>query len=167
MSFLTLDSKDGVQITISREAARFSEVMKDMMEALPEEECDLPVPITEIDAATLTKVVEWCEHHREDKEEGEVFDIKTLPPFEKQFLDLSQADLSNLVYAANFLGIELLFEYSCEAIAQRIKDMTTEQMREYFGIVNDFTQEEIDEILKLDGWAEEFGDEVPSEHSHC
>ncbi|KAI0881213.1 Skp1 family, dimerization domain-containing protein [Annulohypoxylon maeteangense] len=57
--------------------------------------------------------------------------------------------------AVNFLDVPDLLKAIARAIAQEIKYMSTEQMREYFGIENDFTPEEEKKIREENGWAHE------------
>lgn len=51
----------------------------------------------------------------------------------------SQADLFALIQAANFLNIEPLLDLACKTVAAMIDGKTAEQIRELFGITNDFT----------------------------
>ncbi|KAI1204834.1 Skp1 family, dimerization domain-containing protein [Annulohypoxylon truncatum] len=239
LNVLTLAAHDGTQVIITHEAAKQSAILKDMMEDLPEEETNVPVPIAAASGESLKMIVEWCEHRvLEEKEEQEVkeremrekeeqelalkkkqeedekqaaskaassdsedsddsdedsYDAETdsyldtdsefdwgfdseasfeptpnvappliqvsPPPFEVPAYEaallapLSQAQLFELLTAANFLDIPLLLKCAAKIVAEKIRGMTTEQMREYFGIENDFTAEEEAQIRREHGWA--------------
>ena len=51
-------------------------------------------------------------------------------------------DLVDLIVAANFLDIQGLLALGCAKVATIIKGKSVEEIREVFGIVNDFTPEE-------------------------
>ncbi|CAI2369065.1 unnamed protein product [Moneuplotes crassus] len=63
------------------------------------------------------------------------------------FIDMPKKDLLKLIRAANFLNIERLFELACAKIGSQIKGMTIEELREFFEIVNDFTNNEEETIM--------------------
>ncbi|KAF3057043.1 SKP1-like protein 19 [Daldinia childiae] len=211
---LRLRSADGKLIRISREAARFSEVLADMMNDI-DEEGTTEIPISEVDAKTLILIVEWCEATAVTKAEEEAKDeaeklakearrltrkqareareadrlereargeevgppepanddsesdqgpIKSttyenpsdvIPAWDKAFLDrLDKEEVFDLITAANFFDIEDLFKHCARWIAMVVDNMSTEQMREYFGVQNDFTPEEEEQIRKDHGWAD-------------
>ena len=60
--------------------------------------------------------------------------------------------LLQLILAANYLDIKPLLDLTCAKIASMMKDKTTEEKRQIFNIVNDFTPEEVREENK---WCEE------------
>ena len=55
--------------------------------------------------------------------------------------------------AANYLNIENLQTDCCKYIAYQMKGKTPEEIREIFGLENDFTPEEEEEIKKEHQWA--------------
>jgi S-phase kinase-associated protein 1 len=62
-------------------------------------------------------------------------------------------DRNALMNSANFLNHERLIEYGAQYIAEfMIKDLTVEQMRDFFGVVNDFTPEEEQAIKEQHAW---------------
>ncbi|KAI1378780.1 Skp1 family, dimerization domain-containing protein [Hypoxylon crocopeplum] len=72
-----------------------------------------------------------------------------IPQWCKDFLmNLDQSQLMSLILAANYLDIPVVLDYGTKTIAHQVKDMTTEQMREFFGVENDFTPEEEEQIRK-------------------
>ncbi|KAH0775053.1 hypothetical protein KY290_012190 [Solanum tuberosum] len=82
----------------------------------------------------MTKVVQYWKKY---SEEG--FTEDQLKCFDKYFLKMSQS--------------ELLKEVIIQEFADRIKGKTIEEIREVFGIVNDYTPEEEEEVRRENAWA--------------
>ena len=55
--------------------------------------------------------------------------------------------------AANYLNIKDLLELTCQTVADMIKGKTPEEIRRTFGIKNDFTPEEEEEVKRENQWA--------------
>ena len=93
----------------------------------------------------LQKIVEYCEKHHEILEDLEEWD-------EKFFNDMIEEDKKNnlrpidtiekIILATNYLDISSLMDISCKTVAKVVKGLSTEEMREIFGIKNDLTPEE-------------------------
>jgi S-phase kinase-associated protein 1 len=60
-----------------------------------------------------------------------------------------------LILAANYLDIQPLLDLGSAAIAAMMKGKTTEQIRQTFNIVNDFTPEEEAQINEENMWLED------------
>lgn len=60
----------------------------------------------------------------------------------------------DLIVAANFLDIEGLVNLGCAKIATFIKGKTVEEIRDTFGIENDFTPQEEAQLREENRWAE-------------
>lgn len=58
------------------------------------------------------------------------------------------ADYCIFPQAANFLNIQPLLNLCCKTTAGMMKGLSPEQIRQKFNIVNDFTPEEEQQILK-------------------
>ncbi|KAI0103496.1 Skp1-domain-containing protein [Daldinia grandis] len=79
----------------------------------------------------------------------------TIPAWDTAFLQgLTKDQLFDLITATNFFDIDELFNYCAKAIAVVIEDMSTQEMRDYFGVENDFTPEEEEQLRKDHGWAD-------------
>ena len=73
--------------------------------------------------------------------------------FTLNLAQLDQAQLFDMILAANYLDIKDLLELTCEKVASMIKGKTPEEARQVFNIQNDFTPAEEDEIRKENQWA--------------
>ena len=153
--FLT---SDGHTVEVEREIASKSQWVKNIVDG---SEVDDNIPLPEINKATLLKVIEYCTYINTnvppqiDKplRSNELSDI--FGPWYAEFVNLEQEVLFNLILAAKFMYIQSLLELACAKVASLIKGMTIPQIREFFNIENDFIQEEVDNIMDDDKWAEE------------
>ena len=68
------------------------------------------------------------------------------------FEDLNHEALFELIRAANFLDLGGLLEVTCQIVANMIKGKGTEEIREFFNIDCDFTDEELEKIKEENGW---------------
>ncbi|KAM3282996.1 SKP1-like protein 11 [Capsicum chacoense] len=93
------------------------------------------IPLPNVDTETLIKIIEYMKKHA-DKTDSKEEDIKE---FDKDFVKKTLNELFALVFAANYLHISSLLELLYPSIADRIKDKTTEAIRQIFSIPCDFT----------------------------
>eukprot|EP01012_Entosiphon_sulcatum_P033554 TRINITY_DN42481_c0_g1_i1.p2 TRINITY_DN42481_c0_g1~~TRINITY_DN42481_c0_g1_i1.p2 ORF type:complete len:199 (-),score=59.02 TRINITY_DN42481_c0_g1_i1:167-736(-) len=168
-SHIVLQSNDTkpVEYAVSREAAKMSGLIKDMLEDQEEEQTVIPVP--NVNGRTLKYVIQYIEHHHNNHAEpiekplkGKVEDVIT--EWDKKFLytdlvkdnDEKQHELLiDVIMAANFLNIKDLLDLTCACVASMIKGKTPEQIRALFNIENDFTPEEEEKIREENRWCEE------------
>lgn len=59
---------------------------------------------------------------------------------------MGRRTLFHVILAANYLNIKDLFDLGCQTVADTITDKNTDEIRALFGIRNDFTPEEEEEI---------------------
>lgn len=159
----TLISSDAIEVQATLQAIKQSITIGTMLELLGEEKIKTEsIPIHNADGETLKKVVEWCEHHRDDEVvRDDAFHSpaakkakKTeVPQWDKEFLEkLNSGLLCRVTVAADYLEIPKLQSFGVAMIAQRLRGLTTEQMGELLGIECDYTPEEIAEIREMHGW---------------
>jgi S-phase kinase-associated protein 1 len=109
----------------------------------------------------LDYVVQYAEFMRtaefpkdERKEDARIDGVLT--EWEKKFAESTPKNtLIEVVLLANFLEFNYMLEAMCCAMAGLMKDRTTEQIREDWGIKNDFTKEEEEKIKKENQFIEE------------
>eukprot|EP00759_Apiculatamorpha_spiralis_P059046 PhF_6_TR9632/c0_g1_i1/m.14873/K03094/SKP1, CBF3D; S-phase kinase-associated protein 1 len=167
---LVLQSNDAkpIEFKVSREAAKMSGLIKDMLEDHGEGE-NTVIPIPNVNGKTLQYVLEYIEHHVNNRADpiekplkGKIDDV--IADWDKQFLykdlvrggDEKQHELLiDVIMAANFLNIKDLLDLTCATVASMIKGKTPEQIRALFNIENDFTPEEEEKIREENRWCEE------------
>jgi S-phase kinase-associated protein 1 len=123
-----LVSKDNITMEINIDVAKFSLMICDLFESLGEDD-DTPIPITNITAAILTKIFEFCEHYLT----GDRQNIQdTEDPWNAEWLNMEQRMLFEVINSVNFLNIPDLLELMCKHIANQIKNKTPEQISAFF-----------------------------------
>ncbi|TRY57734.1 hypothetical protein DNTS_012293 [Danionella cerebrum] len=162
MPSIKLQSSDGEMFEVDVEIAKQSVTIKTMLEDLgmDDEGDDDPVPLPNVNAAILKKVIQWCTHHKDDPpppEDDENKEKRTddIPVWDQEFLKVDQGTLFELILAANYLDIKGLLDVTCKTVANMIKGKTPEEIRKTFNIKNDFTEEEEAQVRKENQWCEE------------
>lgn len=176
---LVLVAEDGVEVSISRPAARMSHMLRLLME----DSCaDGPIPAPNVHSDILELVVEYCEKH------GPHYDPQAserarnpFPPFpvelsptvssikpvtwvdpdphgfkdwDKEFISpLDNSTLFELILAANYLNIQDLLDLGTTTVADMMRGKKPEEIREIFEIENDYTPEQEAEVRKENKWA--------------
>ncbi|KAI9314687.1 putative negative regulator sulfur controller-3 [Zopfochytrium polystomum] len=159
-----LASSDGEEFVVERQIAERSILLKNMLEDVGETDTDsTAIPLPNVNAKTLTKVVEYCTHHKDDPPaavEKEPYDPARTKPIEMsdwdaKFIDLENDDLFEVILAANYLDIKALLELGCMAVAQRIKGKSVDEMRKIFNLEGVYSEEEEAQIKKELAWADD------------
>ncbi|KAI8063202.1 E3 ubiquitin ligase complex SCF subunit sconC [Gongronella butleri] len=148
-------SSDTEEFTVAKDVAERSMLIKNMLEDVGES--DSPIPLPNVTAKILRKVIEWCEHHigdpvTTDESERRNTDIDE---WDQKFMEVDQETLFDIILAANYLDIKPLLDVGCKTVANMIKGKTAEEIRKIFNIVNDLTPEEEAQIRKENEWAED------------
>jgi|EP00029_Vermamoeba_vermiformis_P006309 S-phase kinase-associated protein 1 len=159
MATVKLESSDKKEFVVPVEVASQSVTIKNMLEDLGSDN-DAPIPLPNVSAKILEKVITYCKYHHEHptpqseekKDEKRTDDII---PWDREFCQVDQATLFELILAANFLDIKPLLDLTCKTVANMIKGKTPEEIRKTFNIKNDFTPEEEEQVRKENEWCEE------------
>ncbi|KAI1187221.1 E3 ubiquitin ligase complex SCF subunit scon-3 [Nemania serpens] len=158
---ITLQSNDNHLIAVERAVAERSLLIKNMLEDLGEGVLDQVVPIPNVTESVLRKVIEWCEHHRNDPpstNEDESDNRKKttdIEEWDQKFMQVDQEMLFEIILASNYLDIKPLLDVGCKTVANMIKGKSPEEIRKTFNITNDFTPEEEEQIRRENEWAED------------
>ncbi|XP_010501125.1 PREDICTED: SKP1-like protein 14 [Camelina sativa] len=165
---IELVSSDGESFVIEEVVARKLQIVRHMIE----DECaDKAIPLSNVTGKILSMVIEYCKTHvnvvddeeeisKEAKEKKEDDDSMSeeeaakLKEWEAEFLkDKDLATIFQLILAANYLNVKGLLDLTSQSVADHIKDMTPEEVREIFNIENDYTPEEEEEVRRENAWA--------------
>lgn len=157
---IKLQSCDSEIFSVDIEIAKCSSTIKTMVEDLGLEDGDEePVPLPNVNAAILNKVIQWATYHKDDPPvvEDEEKEKRTddISSWDADFLKLDQGTLFELILAANYLDIKGLLDVTCKTVANMIKGKTPEEIRKTFNITNDFTPEEEEQIRRENEWCED------------
>jgi len=131
MPFIKLKSSDQEVFQVDTEVAKQSGIIKTMMEDLGiEEGSEEPVPLPNVNATTLNRIIQWCTHHKNDpapdEDESNDKEKRTddIPSWDKDFLNIDQEELFELIRAANYLHVRGLLDVCCKTVANMIKART-------------------------------------------
>ncbi|KAI9166893.1 E3 ubiquitin ligase complex SCF subunit scon-3 [Paramyrothecium foliicola] len=158
-----LNSNDNAVIEVDRAVADRSILIKNMLEDVGDDSIrqDNPIPIPNVNEAVLRKVIEWCEHHRNDPPQAQDDESdarkKTtdIEEWDQKFMQVDQEMLFEIILASNYLDIKPLLDVGCKTVANMIKGKSPEEIRKTFNITNDFTPEEEEQIRRENEWAED------------
>ena len=126
---------------------------------------ETPVPVTQVSKQTMEKIMVFLAHMRETSSEPEI--EQPLPSNDlSQHVDawyntfisegVDQAMLFDIVLAGNHLDIKPLLKLGSAKIASLIKGKSTEEIRQFFQMDNDFTPEEEAFIAEENQFAAEY-----------
>lgn len=169
--YCVLQSNDHppVEYKITREAAKLSGLLKDMLDD-QQESNDAIIPIPNVSGPTLKLVLEYMEYHSTNSRAEPIEKpLKTkieslLCEWDSNFLfqklirnhDERQHEvLIDVIMAANFLNVKDLLDLTCACVASMIRGKSAEQIRTLFNIENDFSPEEEEKIREENRWCEE------------
>ncbi|POY72525.1 hypothetical protein BMF94_4351 [Rhodotorula taiwanensis] len=162
-----LSTSEGEEFEVENDVAVRSVLIKNMLEGKSPSvlrhvgESDQAIPLPNVSANVLKKVLEWCEHHKKDPEplaeDQDDTRRKTteISDWDAKFIQVDQEMLFEIILAANYLDIKPLLDVGCKTVANMIKGKQPEEIRKLFNIVNDFTPEEEAQIKKENEWAED------------
>ena len=154
-----LISSDGEKIEISAKAAMRSTLIKDSIQDCRDDVIEFTA--NNVKGNILKKIVEYLEHYK-DTEPKEI--ERPLPSqnfkecvdeFDFNFIEIDLDMLFEIILASNYLDIKPLLELASAKVASILKGKTTEEIRRTFGITNEFTPEEEQQIIEENKWCME------------
>ena len=161
MPQIKLQNSDSEIFEVDVEIAKMSETIKTLLEdSCLDDDDEEPIPLPDVNAAILRKVIEWSIHHKDDPppaadEENREKRTEDIEPYDQEFLKVDQGTLFELILAANYLDIKGLLDVTCKTVANMIKGKTPEEIRKTFNIKYEFTAEEEEKVRKENEWYEE------------
>ncbi|KAG8380535.1 hypothetical protein BUALT_Bualt06G0025700 [Buddleja alternifolia] len=144
---LTIRSSDDHEFVISESAAVLSETIK----SLVEDGCaGNVIPLPNVDGKTLAKIITYLNKHADEAVSGE-----EKKRFDDEFFTGEEMNtiIFDVVLAANYLDIKNLFAMTTQKIADKIANKSVNYVRKLFGVENDFTPEEEQEIREKHAYA--------------
>ena len=110
MPVVKLQSSDGENFSVDVEVAKMSNTIKQML-ADGKEDVDKTIPIPDVNAAILKKVIQWAIHHKDEPptpEDDENKEYKTddISCWDAELLKGDVGSLFELMIAAKYLDIK-------------------------------------------------------------
>lgn len=162
---LKLKSQDGKFFSVPESVAKQSVTISHLLEDLDDNSED-PIPIPNVDALILQKVIDYMEAHKSDapltEEQQAEQRGKEIVGWDATFVDCKTPEgksdmptIFKLILAANFLDIKPLLDLMCKAVAFLVKGKSNEEIRLLFGITTDFTEEEQTKVRLENPWCDD------------
>lgn len=149
MSKLIVKSEDGKCIIFPEKLRKYSPFINDAINDCPFDDGEMSIPLETIKSNPLEKIKTWIEYK-------ENFAINyDLPVWEDNFFSLGQAELLEILLAADYLSMSELVNVITKKVASMIRGRTPAEIRDILQIENDFTKEEEEQIRKENEWIEE------------
>ena len=167
-----LKTSDGQDRDVPYAIAKMNQTIATMIDDDCFEDSDEGLPLSNVSAAVLDKIIEYCQHHKDDpslsEEQVEEKRREEINGWDADFVKVPQNELFELILAANFLDNKPLLDLTCKKVAHMIRGKTPDEIRKTFNIENDLTHEEEEQIRRENEWSEEnvwvlhsFADENP------
>lgn len=145
---VTLRTSDGENFVVDEAVAAMSETIKKLLE-----DCDGDdiIPLPNVAAKTVVKVMEWCKKHTDDVGKLTEEELRT---WDAEFVAMDQDTLHGVILAANYLNVKGLLDQLTERAADIVRRCkTSEEIRQAFNIDNDFAPGEEQKIIDSNAWA--------------
>eukprot|EP00732_Lithocolla_globosa_P006461 Lithocolla_globosa_v1_NODE_7522_length_935_cov_14.888636.p1 type:complete len:297 gc:universal NODE_7522_length_935_cov_14.888636:892-2(-) len=163
---LMLESSDGQIFVVEKDVAFKMGLVSDLFGALglglvqKVWKFSQKIPLPNVTSLILAKVIEYCVYHRDDPPpdpEDEMRERRTddISTWDQEYCKVDQGTLFELILAANYLNIKPLTDLACRTVANMIKGKDPDEIRKTFGIKNDFTPEEEEQIRRENEWCED------------
>lgn len=152
-------------IPVAENEARLSSIISEMLDD-EDEDNEILIPLPGVEKKYMELVCKYMKYHANVSDDKKLQEFekplrssqldKIIPKWYANFINnIDLEDLFQLTLAANYLDIHLLLELSCARFATMIKGKTPDEVCETFGIENDFTEEEKNQLQKDNEWVEE------------
>jgi S-phase kinase-associated protein 1 len=139
-------SNEGDSFQVPTEVAKMSTIVKYMVgENFQDDGSEILLP--EVTTMILQKVIEFCQHYREEPMYEIEKPIKStriadlVQNWYADYVDVEQVVLFELINAANYMEIQPLVDLGCATIASMIKGKTPDEIRKTFKLVNESAPE--------------------------
>ncbi|KAH3685960.1 hypothetical protein WICPIJ_003082 [Wickerhamomyces pijperi] len=135
-----LQSQDDQEFDLERQLIERSVLLKNLLNDTEYDYADSePIPLPNVKGATLKKVIEWCEHHKDstfpDDNDEDARKSAPLDDWDKTFLNnVDDEMLYEIILAANYLNIRPLLDSGCKTIAEMIRGKSADEIRRIFNI---------------------------------
>ncbi|KAJ2711722.1 hypothetical protein H4R19_003112 [Coemansia spiralis] len=170
MRLVRLVAADGATLDVEQDIIEQSGTIRNILSDVGV--TDAPIPVANVSGHTLGRVIEYCRHHRHDVsrrqgraplpvDESEASEAATsraisqMDEFDHDFCRVDQGSLFDLILAANFLDIPPLLDLVGYTVACKMKGKSPQELRDTFGVKNDFTPDEEQQALQENAWCED------------
>ncbi|KAI4984638.1 hypothetical protein ZWY2020_017268 [Hordeum vulgare] len=155
-----LRSSDGEEFEVKEEAiAAASGTIKAELEKKDGAAAGV-IPVPDVTGRILSRVLEYVNRHFSDPAAAaDRFDDyipiadDPLKALDDALVRVDQDTLFDLVHAADCLAVEGLMDLACKELAGQMRGKTIDEIRDKFHIVNDYTEQEEEDVRRDNAWA--------------
>ena len=147
---IILFSAENEKFIIDKKAAKRSGLLKNCIE---DDENFKELNLIDIDSKFLKIIIEFLEHYKDSEPQLPQKPLKDsnvwqyLDEWSKKFFSkLNLEDIISLINASNYMEIESLMQICCAIIASNMIDHPVDEVQNVFGIENNLTEEEMEEL---------------------
>ena len=147
---IILFSAENEKFIIDKKAAKRSGLLKECIEA---DENFKKMNLIEVDSKILKLIIEFLEHYKDSEPQLPQKPLKDSNVMQyldewsqKFFSKLNLEDIISLINASNYMDIGCLMQICCAIIASNMIDKPFEEVQKVFGIENNLTEEEMEEL---------------------
>ena len=148
---ITLTSTDGDAYRVAR--VPLMQASLTICNLLEDTDNSESIPLPNVNSSTLAKVIEFCVQYHAASTKSVDDREQYVKRWSTELMHMDQTLLFDIILASNYLNIKVLLDLSCKTVANMIKGRTPEEIRQIFGICNDFTPEEEEDIRRENMWA--------------
>lgn len=154
---ITLVLADNEKFFVPRKIAEASSIIATVLADLGDDVREIPLP--EVQENVFRWIYEYLNQHKDDPpkpaEDNKQRDA-AIEPWDTKFCQRMDKDmLFDVLLTANYLDISELKKLCCRFIGLMIKGKTPQEIRDLFGIENDFSPEEEAEVNAENKWYDE------------
>jgi S-phase kinase-associated protein 1 len=140
MSLVQLQSNDGEVFAVDVEVAEQSRTIRALLQSSPLHREGEIVPLPQVNADILRKVIEWCTYHKNDAasppvaDEGNGGTRAVVCSWDADFMNVDTKTFFDIILAAYHLDIKGLLDMTCERVASMIKGHSPEEQLKLINI---------------------------------
>ena len=155
-----IKTADDVEVNIYQPTINKCKVIKDVFEDCDFDENEEALPLSGITSEVFSWVQLYCDNHKNEDNPTEEFLKETkydeIEGEDNEFISgFELHQVFDLIMAANYLDCPGLLNLSCKKVASMIKGKTPQEIRDTFGIEDDLTPEELEQIKNGNEWCDE------------
>lgn len=134
---IKLKTSDRKKYIVNRTILKSFKMVDDMIECMGLNAVNSgSIPLKQVSSTVLEIILKWVEHYqnyqRNNTDSSETTDALT--DFDCKFIAENDDYLFEIINAANFLGVEPLFEILCKHMASELSNKVASQLRKEYGI---------------------------------
>ncbi|XP_021901134.1 SKP1-like protein 1A [Carica papaya] len=138
-----------VEMPIAMEFATVKSFFEENSDASAE---SVEMPLPNVSADALSNIITYCKRSLDLR--AKAASDNEVNALNAEFVKKHNIEtLRDILVAANYLDIKPLLDLLCSEIADRIKNKSVEFVRTFFGIENDYTEEEEARLRQQNAWA--------------